>query len=91
MGRYIESKTRTLVKTILLRIIVFSIITFSTVFIFQQDIMNGIEFGLLDIVIEMLSYFFYDRVWMKIEWGVTIEEDIKKEVHNDIEFLDEGI
>ena len=57
MVKIIESKTRTLVKTLLLRVIVFTVITFATVFIFGQSIVEGIEFGIMDIIIELLVHF----------------------------------
>jgi uncharacterized membrane protein len=70
-----ETKFRTFLKVILLRIIVFILISFSTVFIMKESIIDGIEFAILDIIVEFLTHYIYDRVWMKIQWGI-IEEEI---------------
>lgn len=75
-----ETKKRTFCKVILLRIIVFILISISTVIIFKQSIMHGIEFAILDIVIEFLTHYIYDRIWLKIKWGIVIENN-----DNDIE------
>ena len=90
MARYTESKKRTLVKALLLRVIVFILITLATVFIFKQSFTEGLEFGVMDIVIELLSHYVYDRVWAKIEWGV-IDTQEKEEVVIEEEKLDEDI
>ena len=71
MPRYTETRLRTLTKSILLRVIVFSIITFSTVFIFGQRFIEGLEFGVLDIIIELSVHYGYDRIWLGIEWGMV--------------------
>lgn len=73
-----ETKKRTFCKVIILRIIVFILISISTVIIFKQSIMHGIEFAILDIVIEFSTHYIYDRIWLKIKWGIVIE-------NNDIE------
>jgi ABC-type lipoprotein release transport system permease subunit len=73
-----ETKKRTFCKVTLLRIIVFILISISTVIIFKQSIMNGIEFAMLDIIIEFLTHYIYDRIWLRIKWGIVIE-------NNDIE------
>jgi ABC-type lipoprotein release transport system permease subunit len=75
-----ETKKRTFCKVILLRIIVFILISISTVIIFKQSIMNGIEFAMLDIIIEFLTHYIYDRIWLRIKWGIVIENN-----DNDIE------
>ena len=70
-----ETKKRTFCKVILLRIIIFILISISTVIIFKQSIMNGIEFAILDIIIEFLTHYIYDRIWLKIKWGIIIENN----------------
>ena len=42
--------------------------------------MNGIEFAMLDIIIEFLTHYIYDRIWLRIKWGIVIENN-----DNDIE------
>jgi uncharacterized membrane protein len=67
-----ETKLRTFSKVILLRIIVFIIISFSTVFIMKESIIHGIEFAILDIIVEFLTHYIYDRIWLKIKWGIVV-------------------
>jgi uncharacterized membrane protein len=69
-----ETKLRTFSKVILLRIIVFIIISFSTVFIMKESIIHGIEFAILDIIIEFSTHYIYDRIWLKIKWGIVEKE-----------------
>ena len=71
--KFKETKCRTIVKTIILRIIVFSVITFFVV-IMGNSILEGIEIALLDIGIELVTYYFYERLWMKINWGIVEKE-----------------
>tara|TARA_B110000285_G_C14959136_1_gene530736 strand:+ start:243 stop:518 length:276 start_codon:yes stop_codon:yes gene_type:complete len=79
------TKKRTLLKIILLRIIVFVIISISTVFIFKQSLIDGIEFAILDVIVEFLTHYIYDRVWLKIKWGLIEKE---KPLENDEETPD---
>ena len=73
-----ETKLRTFLKVIILRIIVFIIISLATIFIFQASIFHAIEFAILDVIVEFLTHYIYDRVWGKIKWGL-IEVPIEKE------------
>ena len=74
-----ETRTRTLVKALLLRVIVFTIITFATVYIFGQSIVEGLEFGIMDVIIELCVHYGYDRIWLSIQWGV-FEEETEEEI-----------
>ena len=80
MVKIVETKTRTLAKALILRVIVFVIITLATVFIFRQSFLEGIEFAIMDIIIELLVHYVYDRIWGRIHWGITIVEDEPVEV-----------
>jgi uncharacterized membrane protein len=73
-----ETQIRTFLKVIILRIIVFIIISLSTVFIFKQSLLHGMEFAVLDVIVEFLTHYIYDRVWIRIKWGL-IEKEIIKE------------
>ena len=75
MGKYKESKKRTITKALLLRLIVFSLITFFVIVVLGQGFTESIEFALLDIFIEIVVQYIYERVWMRISWGITIKED----------------
>ena len=85
-----ETKLRTFLKVIILRIIVFIIISLSTVFIFKASILHGIEFAILDVIVEFLTHYIYDRIWGKIKWGLKKpevpkqKEEVPKENDNNI-------
>lgn len=81
-----ETKLRTFLKVIILRIIVFIIISLSTVFIFQASILHGIEFAILDIIVEFLTHYIYDRIWGKIKWGLI---ERKKEITEEKKITEE--
>ena len=81
MPKYTETKLRTFTKSIILRVIVFTIITLSTVFIFGQSFMEGIEFGIMDIIIELSVHYGYERIWLGIEWGM-VEMEPEQENEN---------
>ena len=72
--KFKETRLRTLVKTILLRIIVFIIITFFVMIILKGTFEDGVGVALLDIVIELISYYIYERIWQRIEWGIVYKE-----------------
>jgi uncharacterized membrane protein len=75
-----ETKLRTFLKVIILRIIVFIIISLSTVFIFQASLFHAIEFAILDVVVEFLTHYIYDRIWIRIKWGLIEQRSTKEEV-----------
>lgn len=74
MAKYKETKTRTIVKALLLRAIVFATITFFVIVILGQGFQESIEFAILDIFIELIVHYIYERIWMRISWGITIKE-----------------
>ena len=73
MSKYKESRKRTIVKTLLLPAIVFGTITFFVMVILGQDFGDSISFALLDIFIELVVHYIYERIWMRISWGITIK------------------
>ena len=70
--KYKETKFRTITKGIVLRIIVFTIITFA-VFLITDSYTEGIEVGFLDIGIELFVHYVYERIWQRIGWGIVIK------------------
>ena len=72
--KYKESIPRTIIKTLLLRIIVFTIITTVVIFLLDGSLTDGFEIGTLDIIVELFVHYIYDRVWQKIGWGVIIKD-----------------
>lgn len=72
--KYKETRIRTISKSIILRIIVFTIITIAVYFI-TDSFEQGFEVALLDIGIELAVHYIYERVWQKIGWGIVIKND----------------
>ena len=73
--KYKETKKRSITKVLLLRVIVFIVITFFVVVVFGETIEEGIGFALLDIGIEVVTHYVYERIWQKIEWGIVLKEE----------------
>ena len=71
--KYKETKLRTIVKSIILRIIVFCIITVA-VYLITDSYTKGFEVALLDVGIELCVHYMYERIWQKIGWGIVIKE-----------------
>lgn len=67
-----ETILRTIIKTLLLRVLVFITIMFFVVVILQESFLDGIQFGILDIIIELFVHYIYERIWLKISWGKII-------------------
>jgi uncharacterized membrane protein len=72
--KYKETRLRTIVKSLILRIIVFLIITLFVILILNGSIKEGIEVAFLDIGVELVTYYIYDRIWQKINWGIVEKE-----------------
>lgn len=68
--KFKETKLRTIIKSLLLRVIVFLLITI-IVFLIGGTWEEGIGVALLDIGIELVTYYFYERIWQNISWGIV--------------------
>ena len=75
MNRLIEDKKRTILKGIILRIIIF-LLTTIVVLIKGGTLMDSIELGMLDVVLELGTHYFYERVWQYIDWGISYPKKI---------------
>ena len=65
------SKTRSLAKSISWRIIGTSL-TALLFYIFTGEAVNIlVQFGIIDTVIKLASFYCHERVWNKIEWGIS--------------------
>jgi uncharacterized membrane protein len=64
----IETKTRTLVKTVIYRIWVL-LSTYIMLLITGQSMSDAIIPTILINCVWMTSYYLYDRLWSHIEWG----------------------
>ena len=65
-----ESHTRSIVKTMSWRILA-TITTTILVYIFTKDFTIAIEVGGLEAVAKLLFYYFHERVWSTVRWGVA--------------------
>ena len=65
-----ESHTRSIVKTMSWRILA-TITTTILVYIFTKDFTIAIEVGGLEAVAKLLFYYFHERVWSTVKWGVA--------------------
>ena len=68
--KYKETIKRTIIKTLLLRVIVFICISIFVIFILGEGFVESIEFALLDIFIEVVIHYIYERLWTRISWGI---------------------
>jgi uncharacterized membrane protein len=67
-----ETKTRTIVKTILWRIIA-TLITWGTIYAYTGRFGESIKITIVAALIGMTAYYIYERVWNKIQWGKKVE------------------
>ena len=72
--KFKETRLRTIIKTLILRFIVFIAITLVVVFILNGSLKEGFEIAILDIIIEIITHYFYERAWQKIGWGIIIKD-----------------
>lgn len=71
--KYKETKLRTIAKGILLRLIVFIVITLVVSWI-TGSYLESIQIALFDIVVELIIHYIYERVWQRIGWGIVIKD-----------------
>ncbi len=64
-----EHRLRSIIKTITWRIIA-SFITASIVFFFTHKLLISLSIGGLDGLIKLVFYYFHERSWNKISWGI---------------------
>ena len=72
MARFTETKTRTLLKAIILRFIIF-ILTTIVVLLNGGTFMQSIELCMLDVCLELGTNYVYERIWQYIDWGIVQE------------------
>lgn len=72
--KYKETRKRTIIKGILLRIIDFFLMAI-IIMLIKGSFREGVEIALLDIGIEFGSYYIYERIWNKISWGIVLKDN----------------
>jgi len=65
-----ETHKRSIVKSITFRIIA-TILTFIVVWAFTRDIVTSGAVTIVENLIKMIAYYFHERAWLKITWGIT--------------------
>jgi len=65
------SRSRSLLKAILWRIIAF----FTTTLIaygITGEIVLSLEIGLFESMVKIVAYYYYERFWLKVRWGIEL-------------------
>jgi len=65
-----ESHKRSIVKSVTFRIIA-TITTFVVVYLFTNDPFISTGVSIMENLIKMVFYYFHERAWTKISWGLT--------------------
>ena len=65
---YYETKTRSIVKTIIWRILA-TLITWGVVYFFIHQLTNSLKITLVAAFLSMLAYYIHERTWNKVKWG----------------------
>jgi len=71
--KYIDSQLRSLVKALNLRLNVF-IITTIIILYNGGTIIQSLELSVLDICVELIIHYIYERIWQRINWGLVEEK-----------------
>lgn len=64
---------RSILKSVLYRIVA-ALMTLATIFILTKNLSLSIGATLIDNIFKTVAYFAYERVWLKIKWGVKENE-----------------
>ena len=64
-----ETKLRSIVKAVILRIIIF-VLTAIYIIISGGTIIKCIELSILDVCLELVTHYIYERIWQRIRWGI---------------------
>ncbi len=63
-----ESRKRSIVKTITWRIIA-TLITVSIVYFFTREVVLSAGIGLVDVIVKVIAYYSHERIWDRIYFG----------------------
>ena len=67
-----ENKKRSFGKSVTWRVCA-TLTTMILVWIFTGNLTIALSLGIVEIIIKMLVYYFHERVWNKIKWGIEYE------------------
>lgn len=68
MGKVTETRTRTLVKTVIYRLWVIAS-TYVMLLVTGQSLTQALVPTIIINCVWMTSYYLYDRLWSRIDWG----------------------
>jgi uncharacterized membrane protein len=72
MNNFHETKTRSVIKSILWRVIA-TLLTWAVAYYFTGTISGSLKITLTAAAISMIAYYFHERIWDRIDWGKTQE------------------
>lgn len=70
-----ETRLRTILKASILRVIVFVLTSIYIMCIHGGTMKNCIELSILDVCVELVTHYIYERCWQKIEWGLKLKKN----------------
>ncbi len=68
----LEYRKRTLTKTISWRTIA-TLITIGLVYLFTGEVTLALSIGVFEVIAKLVSYYFHERLWIKIRWGKVVQ------------------
>ena len=74
MSKYLETRTRAVVKAITWRITA-TLDTMVIVFFFTQDFSKALGIGFIEVITKGVIYYIHERAWNKSRFGRIYEND----------------
>ena len=71
-----ETKIRTILKTISYRVINTVVTLLVTLIVFNKETSIAGSMALVQLIVGSLVYFIYDRIWTSVRWNVEKSEDV---------------
>lgn len=65
-----QSQTRIFIKSLLYRIIAFSL-TFIVSYIATRNVKKSLQIGVFVEFIQFVIYYFYEHIWNQVNWGMN--------------------
>ena len=72
MADYSEAKRRSFFKAVSWRIVA-TLVTLATAYAFTQKASQSLGIAVVAAVVNVLTYYFHERIWNRIGWGKTKE------------------
>ena len=72
------SRKRSIVKAITFRIIA-TITTFLLIYIITGNLGLSSIIGVLDLITKIIIYYFHERAWNKVSWGLKTDKPVLQE------------